>query len=207
MLRKTLRIVAYLTLSLVILLAAAFMYFSIHKDDLSTDLLLKLNDIQQGEVTFDAVALAPFAQFPKLSLSLVNVSYFEHSGASRDSVNDLICEFENIYLSFNLLDLLDGSLNVGNVTLESGKLKILTYPDSSINLFNALASKREKKPDEELVVEEDMSPTKADSEKFLAVDDLTIKNVTVEFDNRVLERKTSLHVDNLSALFSHKAKR
>jgi AsmA protein len=207
-LRTTLKIVGYLALSLVVLLAAAFILFSIYRDDISRNLLLKLNDIQEGEVAFDGVALTPFAHFPKLSLSLVNVSYFEKGGAYKDSVDDLICEFEHIHLSVNLFDLLDGNLNVSDVTLESGKVRILTYPDSSINLLIAVGSNKAGKPDSTLVVEKvDTSTTTPELEKFLAVENLTIEDITVAFENRLVDRKSSFHIDNLSASFSHKATR
>jgi len=206
--RKIRKILTYLILTLIILLLSAFIYFSIYKDEISRDLLLKLNEIQNGEITFETIALAPFAQFPEISLSLGNVSYFENYETSGNSKEKPICELENIYLAFNLIDLLSGNINVSKITLKSGHLRIITYPDSSVNLINAIGSDKDLKPDKEIAIEEaDTSKTKDDLEKFLAIDDLTIKNVTIVFENRVSERKSSLYIENLNASFSHIARR
>ena len=206
--RKIRKILTYLILTVIILLLSAFIYFSINKDEISRDLLLKLNEIQNGEIAFETIALAPFAQFPEISLSLGNVSYFENYKVSGNSKEKPICELENIYFSFNLIDLFSGNINVSKITIKSGYLRILTYPDSSVNFINAIGSDKDLKPDKEIAIEEaDTSKKKEDLEIFLAIDDLTIKNVIMKFENRVSERKSSFHIENLNASFSHIAKR
>ncbi len=206
--RKILKILTYLILTIVILLLSGLTYFYINRDEIGRDLLLKLNEIQNGEIIFEKIALAPFAQFPKISLSLVNVSYFENKEASKDNKENPICELTNIYLAFNLIDLLDGNINVTNITLKSGHVRILTYPDTTINFLNAIASTKDQEPEDEISIEEeDTVKTANELEHFLMIKNLTIKNVMMEFENRVFERKTSFHVNNFTASFSHKAKR
>ena len=206
--RKIRKILTYLILTIIILLLSAFIYFSINKDEISRNLLLKLNEIQNGEITFETIALAPFAQFPEISLSLGNVSYFENYKVSGNSKENPICELENIYLAFNLIDLLSGNINISKITLKSGRLRILTYPDSSVNLLNAIGIDKDPEPDKGIAIAEaDTSKTKDKLGKFLAINDLTIKNVTVEFESRVFERKSSFYIENLNASFSRIANR
>jgi AsmA protein len=206
--RKILKILTYLALALVILLSSVLIYFFINRDEIGRDLLLKLNEIQNGEIIFEKIAFAPFAQFPKISLNLVNVSYFENIEASQNNKENPICEFENLYLAFNFSDLLDGNINVTNITLKSGHVRILTYPDTTINFIKAIASNKDPEPEEEIFDEqEDTLKAKSELEHFLTINKLTIKNVTMVFENRVFERKTSFHVNNFTASFSHKAKR
>ena len=206
--RKILKVLTYLALAFVILIAFIFIYFSIYKDDLSRDLLLKLNEIQKGEITFEEISLTPFEQFPRISLNLVNVSYFENKDLKKNKTKYRLSKFENIYLTFNLTDLLARNINVTNMTLQGGQIRILTYPDSSTNLGNAIASNVESVPVEELVIDEvDTLITDTELEKFLAIDNLRIKDVIVEFDNRIVERKIALHINNLSASFIRKVKR
>jgi hypothetical protein len=206
--RKIRKILTYLILTIFILLSSVFIYFLINKDEISRDLLLKLNEIQNGEITFESIALTPFAHFPEISLSLGNVSYFEIYEESGNSKEKPICELENIYLAFNLIDLLSGNINVSKITLKSGRLRILTYPDSSINLINAIGADKGSGPDKGIAIEEaDSSKTKDELENILAIDGLTIKNVTIEFENRVSERKSSFYIENLKASFSHITRR
>jgi len=204
--RKILKVLVYLSLAFFVLLAFTFLYFSINKDDISRDLLLKLNEMQKGEITFEKITLTPFAQFPKVSLNLVNVSYFEIKEAENNT-KYRIGQLENIYLSFKLTDLLAGNINVTNVTVQGGQIRIITYPDSTTNLGNAILSNDNSDVVDELVFEEvDTLTTTAELEKFLAINNVTIKDVTVGFENRVVDRKISLHINNLSASFSRKAK-
>jgi AsmA protein len=86
-------------------------------------------------------------------------------------------------------------------------VRILVYPDSSINLLNAVAPPSRPEPDGEQVVETaDTSKKTSDTEKFLTIEDFTITNVKVEGDNRVIDHKSALHIDDLSATVSHRGK-
>lgn len=214
------KIILYLTLFILVLITALNIYLLINKDELSRDLILKVNELQSGEVNVESVLLAPFENFPQISLNLGNIVYYENPQENRDSSESPFCKLDNIYLSFHLIDLLKGKINVSKITLSDGYFKGITYEDSTTNLsrtFSAKVDSTKLMKDEiviadtqevidELVEVQGIEDSEDDVKKFLSIQDLTIKNVTVEFVNQINERKSSILVENLQASFEHQEK-
>jgi len=199
--KKIFKILSYLGLVFIILFAAALLLFYLYKDDISKKLLLSLNEVQNGEITVENISLTPFAQFPSISISLENTTYFENPLSDSGDVEMPICEFENIYIAFDLLELLNGNINLSKITIDGGKFNLVTYPDSSINLFNSLGLTKEYKKEGEIHDTSDESVQKKDIN--LAIDDLVINNVIIEFDNQVKKQNLSLDINYLDASFEH----
>jgi len=205
--RKIGKILIYLLIPILVILLVLIIYFLINRDEISRNILLRVNEMQKGEVKFEEIAIAPFAHFPDISLSLNNVSYFENKTIPGSETDDPICKLENIYISFNIIDLISGDINVSKVTFNSGYFSVITYRDSSVNLINARSSPQV--PDSGQIIESEMdesSKTENDFEKFLAIDDLTITNVAMLFENRVQEKKSSIQINDLEMSFGHIAR-
>jgi len=217
-LRKMLKVLLYSFIAWVLILIIATVMLYIFKDDISKELLLSLNDIQKGEITLEDISFSPFAQFPSISLRLKNIVYYEHRINKRDTTEIPIGEFNEIYAAINIMDLIGGRINVSEVTIDGGTLNIVTYKDSSINLFNALgmnkpANVTEKK---ELIPEESLKTEKLKSSKEnintsneekvidLSIEQLTIKNLVINFENHIFNRTSSYNIKNLSSSFHHK---
>lgn len=217
-LRKMLKVALYSFIAWVIILIIVTVMFYIFKDEISKKVLLSLNDIQKGEITLEDISFSPFAQFPSISLRLNNIVYYEHPINKRDTTEILIGKFNEIYAAINVMDLIGGRINVSEVTIDGGTLNIVTYKDSSVNLFNALGLNKpahvtEKK---ELIPEESLKTDKLKSEEDnytqpdenkevdLSVDKLTIKNLKINFENQIFNRTASYNIKNLSSSFHHK---
>ena len=215
--KKIAKIFLYLFLSIIILITLLNIYFYINKDELSRDLILKVNNLQSGEVNVGYVSLAPFERFPEISLNLENVVYFENPKEKRDKTELPFCKLDNIYLSFHLMDLLKGNINVSKITLSDGYFKGITYKDSTTNLSRAFSAKVDSTTflDDEITIvdtaalidktveEKGIVALEDDVENFLLIEDLTIKNVTIEFVNQLFERKSSILIKQLQASFEH----
>ena len=211
------KIILYLILVILLLITAVNIYLFINKDELSRDLILKVNELQSGEVNVEYVHLAPFENFPHISLNLGNIVYFENPKEKRDSTEKPFCKLDNIYLSFQLIDLLKGNINVSKITLSDGYFRGITYEDSTTNLSRTFSAKVDstKLMEEKIaivdtqeiiddpIVAKSIEETEDDVKNFLLVEDLNIKNVTVEFVNQLFDRKTSILIEELQASFEH----
>lgn len=196
-----------MVITIVLFLSAALAYLYLNKEDLSRNLLDVLNKSQNGEVTVEKISLELFEQFPSFSIGLGNVTYYENSSLNRNNNEEPFCQLNNVYLSFNLLDLLDGKINISKITLKDGYFRVVTYQDSTSNLLNAFGPKKDSTYHTEIEVVDTVQVyeelEKQKVKYFLSVDDLTIKNVTLEFENNVFKRESSLLVDELNASFTH----
>lgn len=200
--RKTL---TYLAIFILLILITALIYLYINMDNISRDLLNKINKSQNGEVSIEKISLAPFEQFPSFSIKLDNVVYYENSSLYRNNDEEPFCRLENAFLSLNLLDLLNGKINITKITLKGGHFRVVTHQDSTTNLHNAISTKNDSTYHKEIdTIQVYDEAEKQDPIDFFAVDNLTIKDVTLEFENNVFKRKSSFLVDQLKASFNHK---
>ncbi|MGB5850553.1 MAG: hypothetical protein WBH40_18840, partial [Ignavibacteriaceae bacterium] len=147
--------------------------------------------------------------------------YYEHPINKRDSIEIPIGEINEIYAAINILDLIGGKINVSKVKIIGGTIRMITYADSSVNLFRAFG----KEKTEKLTVRENISQNKTDnqtdsksisqdstaieskSENDLSIDKLFIENLTLDFENHVLDRSSKFRINNLNTSFSYREKR
>ena len=216
-LRKLLKVVLYSLIAWVLILILATVVLYIFKDDISKKLLLSLNDIQKGEITLEDISFSPFAHFPSISLRLNNLVYYEHTFNNRDTTEIPIGKFNEIYAAINILDLIGGKINVSEVTIDGGTLNFVTYKDSSVNLFNALGinkpahvSENKKlvtteslKTDTLKSSEENQNTSGGEQVIDIKIEQLTIKNLTANFENQIFNRTASYNIKILSSSFHH----
>ena len=124
-----------------------------------------------------------------------------------------IGKFNEIYAAINILDLIGGKINVSEVTIDGGTLNFVTYKDSSVNLFNALGMNKPAHVSEnkELITKELVKTDKlksseenqdtSDEEKVIDIniEQLTIKNLTTNFENQIFNRLASYNIKILSS--------
>jgi hypothetical protein len=195
--------------------------FYIFRDDISRFILTKVAELQNGEITFQNISLSPFAQFPNVSVRLDSLYYYEHPRDSTKLDELPIAAIEEIYVAVDIVDLIGGKINIPEVTISGSKFNIITYADSSINLFNALGKEKPGNLNvtEDItslaVEEEDKSETaetdtltKVKSTEYdLSINELTLQNLTVGFNNLALNRSSSYIVNDLNASFTYREKR
>lgn len=205
--RKTL---TYLAIFILLILITALIYLYINMDDISRDLLNKINKSQNGEVSIEKISLAPFEQFPSFSIKLDNVVYYENPSLFRINNEEPFCRLENAFLSLNLLDLLNGKINITKMTLKGGHFRVVTYQDSTTNLYNAISTKNDSTYHKEIeeidTIQVHDEADQQESIDFFSINNLTIKNVTLEFENNLFKRKSSILIEQFKASFNHESK-
>ncbi len=94
-----------------------------------------MNQHHKGLLAVGDVHLAPFENFPDMSLKIDDVHVYEEKAAEHP-----ILEVKDIYLGFNLWDLLSGNYDIHSLLIEDGFFNIVIHEDGSTNLANALAT-------------------------------------------------------------------
>lgn len=135
-------LVVFLVVSSVLLLLL-FVLFHFKKDDIGRAILLSANRIQPGELTFADISFNPFIHFPDVSVALNNSNYYEEKPVYRETDSVPIIGLKKLYLAFNVIDLIQGNVNVSRFSLDDGHINLVTYADSSINLLRAFGLRQD----------------------------------------------------------------
>jgi len=164
LLKKILKKILVLLLLYLGIILFAFIYFLIKKDQIAEVLLLSINKQINGEVSFTDISFHPFKQFPSVSVVLNNFNFYQSSDTIHDIFENPIAEFDDVYIAFDILDLLDKKITITKVIFENGSIDLIKYPNEKINILMALALKKnqniETKKAPKIVNNEKVKPLK-----------------------------------------------
>lgn len=181
-------LVAFFLLSIIL--------FNYYKDDIGRAVLLQVNKIQKGELSFEDISFDPFIHFPNVSLELNDVKYFEKISVYRIVDSIPIVGLENLYLAFNIMDLVKGNVNVSKILLENGTINLIAYSDSTFNLMRAIGTE----PDTTIKVDDTISKP---SDFELNLDKIVLKKVHILYENMLEQTHSSYQINHLDASFNY----
>ncbi len=98
-----------------------------------------LNKTHQGLIVIGDTHIAPFKNFPYISVKVDSVQIYE----SKEENASLILDVADIYMGFNIWDIVDGNYDIQKLLVEDGFFNIIKHQDGSINIQNALAAPSE----------------------------------------------------------------
>lgn len=104
-----------------------------------------LNQLHKGLIEIGDTHIAPFKNFPYISIKVDSVQVYE----SKEQHASLILEVADIYVGFNVWDIINGNYDVQQVLVEDGFFNIIQHTDGSMNIENALATPSEEATEEE----------------------------------------------------------
>ena len=171
-------------------LLVAYIYFN--QDDLKVKLIDVVNHYQKGKITAEKIFLSPFKHFPRISIELDGVRYFESDSIFNQPGADPVCRFDQLYIAIDIFQILSGSIRISEVTAEEGEINLKLYPDSSLNLLNAIASRLTRKSLVQIDSLTEDKPIDLDLQR------IHLANVKLEFENDLRRRKNELYFDNLT---------
>lgn len=151
------------------------------QDAIVQDLIRSSNEDFTGMIRIKDSHVAPFANFPYISIDLEELEIYEFKEAKKE---ERLVHVHDAYIGFNLFDILSGDMDVKSIKLKGGDLKIVQHKDGSFNIANAFKS---KKPAAE--VEEDLHLNL----KKITLDDIDISKLN-EANNILIDAYiTSAH--------------
>ena|GEM_PF-6107651 len=151
--------------------------FNFYKDEIARDVLLRVNKLQKGELTFEDISVNPFVHFPNVSLALNAVDYYEYPAEERLVDSIPIIKLENLFVAFDVIDLIQGNVTASKIFLKNGKVALVTYADSSLNLVNAFNLKKDT-----LQQPQDTLPEKS-LDYELNLEKIVLENIDVTYDD------------------------
>ncbi len=93
----------------------------------------KINQQFTGTLVIKDSYISPFPQFPYISIDLQGVQFFE----DKELQSPPIYEAGDVYLGFNLWDILRGDYQVRRIKIANGHLDLIKYENGDINLLMA----------------------------------------------------------------------
>lgn len=106
---------------------------TVFQDTLTQTILGKVNQAIAGQIVAEKIEIAPFRHFPYISLMAQNVS-FGHK-ASEDTGH--IYYFEEVYIGFDVLKLLQNDYTIKKIWLKKGAISLIKDTEGNINLLTA----------------------------------------------------------------------
>ncbi|MCK5463067.1 MAG: hypothetical protein KAI95_08620, partial [Bacteroidales bacterium] len=168
-------------------------YFYLDRDEIGRRVILYSNNLAQGELSFEEITFNPIQHFPDISLLLKDVKYYENPIGSRNQNEKAVFEIKRLYAALDVQELIGGKIQVSKVSLRNGNIRLVRYPDSTLNLLNAFVPYEQK-------VEESL-PDSSGTE--LDLDGISLYKLQIEFDDRVESDKEALLLNRLTASFSY----
>jgi hypothetical protein len=183
-LRIALAVIILLPVALVVT-GSALLYYQ--RDLLLQKVITTVNDSIDGAMTVGAIRIAPFDNFPYVSIDLRQVSFHE----SKDLDQRPLYTFGDLYLGFDLRDILAGNLDIKSLRLENGHLDVVQRADGSFNLLSAKG-----------IGTSGDTATSSDATGLdlnLNVRDLRIHQVDISFHDEADEQEVTVLIDALAA--------
>ncbi|MGB5981750.1 MAG: AsmA-like C-terminal region-containing protein [Nonlabens sp.] len=98
--------------------------------------IAEINKNYAGQISVGDSHLAPFENFPDVSIKIDNVAVYE----SKEPTAAAILEVADIYVGFNFWDIVVGNYDIHSLLIEDGMFDIVLHTDGTTNLENAIAT-------------------------------------------------------------------
>lgn len=170
----------------VIILTIALFVLQRHQQELTQKALNSLNKEFVGELTLEQSGLAFFENFPYLSIDLKGLAFYESKAKDARPMY----RAEDIYLGFNILDLLKGNYAIKKVKIKKGHLDVIKYPNGDINILLAKG-----------ITEEDSG---GDAGLDFDLASLEIEKMDISYRDLGMETDYVIHIGNLKSKLSSK---
>lgn len=107
-----------------------------HEQEIADELIAWFNEGQEGQLSYHHVELSPFRAFPYISIDLNDVRFEADKHTADDPA---IYAFNDVYVGFDVFDLLRGEYTVRKLVLSNGHLFLEKYADGTYNIVRAKA--------------------------------------------------------------------
>ncbi len=133
------RIILTLILVPIVLLGGLFLYVQNNQAEILKGEIAKLNEEHKGRITVGDSELTLLGNFPDVSIKVYDVKIFE----TKEDNAPVIVDVKDIYVGFNLWDIVGGNYDIHSLLVEEGVFNIVIHEDNTTNIQNSLASPSE----------------------------------------------------------------
>lgn len=131
--RKLLISFSILLIIICAFLGTLILLFNIHQDEIKDMITETLNENFEGRIEIDRKRISLFGNFPYISIDIHGMRFF----AAKDLVDKPIYEIDDLYVGFEIWDLLKGNYVIKSLKIKGGHLDVVQYENGDINLLLA----------------------------------------------------------------------
>lgn len=183
MVRRIAKILLIITTILLGILCVAFTAIYLKQDELVQVFIADYNETINGRISIKETHIAPFYNFPNVSLDLQGLALYE----SKNPTDTALMQLSDMYISFKWKPLLKGEYIINKVKLKKGFLNIIEDSLSNYNIATALAST------------DSTSSSDSSSAMKLKIEDIVFEDVALRKENLTNGIKAEALVKNLKA--------
>ncbi|MEM7186226.1 MAG: AsmA-like C-terminal region-containing protein [Bacteroidota bacterium] len=133
------RILLVLIVVPILMLGGLLLYIQSNQSDIIKGEIAKLNEEHEGLVSVGDSELSLWGNFPDISIKVYDVKIYE----TKQDNAPIIMDVEDIYIGFNLWDILKGNYDIQSLLVEEGVFNIVIHENNTTNIQNALANTAE----------------------------------------------------------------
>ncbi|SHJ28415.1 AsmA family protein [Aquimarina spongiae] len=133
------RILLALLLVPIIVVGGLMLYIQSNQSEIIKGEIAKLNQEHQGLIRVGESELSLFGNFPYTSIKVYDVGIFETKADNAPVIMDV----KDIYIGFNLIDIVKGNYDIQSLIIEEGVLNLVIHENNTTNIQNSLASTSE----------------------------------------------------------------
>ncbi|MCC5915852.1 MAG: AsmA family protein [Cryomorphaceae bacterium] len=156
-----------------------------NQDRITEKALTEINEQFEGVMVIDKTSIAPFVNFPYVSIDLKNARYYPDKARSGKP----IYRIEDIYVGFDVKALLRGQYEIKKIHIQGGEIHLVRDENGQINLLTSKKFNSEAEKDS------------TSSEVDFNIQSASIENVLFIFDDSIAKREYDLHLDQLKLTF------
>ena len=118
---------------------------AVKKDEIIKKNLDAVNNSFDGKISLAEIHLAPFQNFPYISIELDSIQVFE----SKDTLETRFLNIDKTYIGFDVLEIVTGDFKIHNIELIDCDVSLTKYEDGTFNYekaFNTSSEESESNP-------------------------------------------------------------
>ncbi|KZS40304.1 hypothetical protein AWE51_04935 [Aquimarina aggregata] len=133
------RILLALILVPILVVGGLMLYIQNNQSEIIKDEIAKLNKEHKGLISVGKSELSLFSNFPYISIKVYDVKILE----TKEDNAPIIMDVKDIYIGFNLWDMVKGNYDIQSLIVEEGVFNIVIHENNTTNIQNSLASTSE----------------------------------------------------------------
>ncbi|MEM6719390.1 MAG: AsmA-like C-terminal region-containing protein [Bacteroidota bacterium] len=130
------RIVLGLILVPILVLGGLVLYVQSNQAEIIKGEIAKLNQEYKGRISVGDSELSLFGNFPYISVKVYDFQIFE----TKADDSPVIMDVKDIYVGFNLWDIVNGNYDIQSLIVEDGVFNIVIHENNTTNIQNSIAS-------------------------------------------------------------------
>ena len=120
----------------ILLVGGLMLYIQSNQSEIIKGEIAALNKDHKGLISVGKSNLSLFGNFPYISLKVYDVKIFE----TKEDNAPVIMDVKDIYIGFNLWDIINGNFDIKSLIVEEGVFNIVIHENNTTNIENSLAS-------------------------------------------------------------------